>query len=78
MSADNAELDPENSETGIEETLPSSRLEELLRADPLDELAVVRALLAEHYPSVYRLAYALLEDPLLAHHRPHDLQCERS
>jgi DNA-directed RNA polymerase specialized sigma24 family protein len=67
MSAEDAKLDPRKSETNIVETAPSPRLEELLLADPLDELAVVTGLLEEHYTSIYRLAYALLEDPHQAH-----------
>jgi DNA-directed RNA polymerase specialized sigma24 family protein len=67
MNTENAEMDPEEPETGIEETVPSPGLEDLLLADPVDELAIVTALLAEHYASIYRLAYALLEDPEKAH-----------
>lgn len=67
MSADDSELDPGKTEPGSEEPASTQQLEELLLTDPVDELALATALLAEHYTSIYRLANALLEDPEKAH-----------
>jgi DNA-directed RNA polymerase specialized sigma24 family protein len=67
MSADGVELARGAPEPGADKPVSNPPLEELLLTDPVDELALASALLAEQYTSIYRLAYALLENPQTAH-----------